>query len=85
MKVWFGLAAVDAGGEQRQRAVVARRQGDGLPGGADDVGGPGGAEVEGGGRRTVRLVPSRLDENASPSPSSPPAEGRPVRPRSPSG
>ncbi len=48
MKVWLGWAPLTPSGQQLQRGVVARGQGDGLPGGADDVIGSGGAEVEGG-------------------------------------
>ena len=66
-----GLVTVDAGGEQRQRAVAARRQRDRLPGGADGVVGPDGAEVELA-LPNVTLAPSRLADSAKPSASSPP-------------
>ena len=64
MKVWLGWLPLTPVASSVSAAVAARRQGDGLPGGADDVVSPGGAEVE---RRAagVRLAPSRLADRRS--------------------
>ena len=72
------LAAVDAGRQQLQSGVVARGQGDGLPGGADDVVGPGGAEVEGGAAGGQAGPEQAGGEGITAAVEPAPTEGRPV-------
>ena len=72
------LAAVDPGRQQLQRAGVARGQGDGLAGGADDVVGPGGAEVEGGAADGQARPEQAGGEGIAVAVETAPAECRPV-------